>query len=406
MIFNSYKIIAFNEFLTGIGLSDVYIKYLQYLPLFSVFFIISFLMTPWIGYLAKKFNILDLPAEQRKNKKLLNKYDIPERHIHQNARALLGGLTTTIGIILLIFFITGINDLTLPILTGVLVITFVGFIDDKVSLPPQYQFFFFFIALTIVAISKIDLININNPITKHILNLSWFSFQTQTFPFPISLVLPGDIIFIFFGLIIINALKWVGGSDGLIEANSIIAYVVVLIIGIRHQQTLTILLSLTILASISGFIPYNLPKAYIQSGSIGKTLYGYLLVILSILNGSKLATSIIVLSLPLADFLLVILFRYKKYKPKNLLDLMRRNDTTHFHHNLLQLNYNPSQILLIEIGITLTFGIVAVFTAGAMKLLALFTIFLITLLGILIIKTRVMSKKNIKKDSPEKKYSY
>lgn len=399
---------TFNNSLSQIGITAVYIKYLQYLPLLALFTSLSILITPWIGKLAYTLKILDLPAHMRKNVKMFNKFDKPERHIHKEPRALLGGLMTTLNILLLFTFITGLNKSTIPILTGVLIITLFSFFDDKINLPPRYQLLGQLFALTAVAISSINWTIVNNPITHNTISLNWFSIQWINSIYPIFITFPGDILFIIMGLIIINALKWVGGSDGLIESNSVLMFLVIFIIGIRHQQELTVLTSIAIIGTLLGFLIYALPSAYIESGSIGKTLYGYLLTVLAILNGSKLATIIMVLALPLADFILVVIYRYRAHKPKNVLELMRINEATHFHHVLLKLGFSQVQLLLIEISITLFASIMAIITFGAMKLLALFITFLVTFLIIILMSRRsgIRQIKKSAKESPEKRYSY
>lgn len=402
----NYISISFNTLLSNAGINSVYIKYLQYLPLFLLFLLLSLLITPWIGYLANKWKILDLPAHMRKKTKYFNKFDKPDRHIHKEPRALLGGLIIPINLLVLFILITNFNSNILAIFIGVLIITIFSFFDDKVNLPPRYQFLGQFLALTVVAISTINLSVINNPLTHNVINLSWFSLQTNSKFFPLFITFPGDFIFIALGMVIINALKWVGGSDGLIESNSIIIFLIILIISIRHQQLLSILIATTLLATLFGFLPYALPPAFIESGSIGKTLYGFLITVLAILNGSKLATSIIVLALPLTDFLLVIIYRYRAYKPKNLLELMRINEAVHFHHILLKLGYTQKQLLLIEVSITLIAGIIAISTFGATKLLALFITFLLVFLLILLLSKKANARQISKKESPEKKYSY
>jgi UDP-N-acetylmuramyl pentapeptide phosphotransferase/UDP-N-acetylglucosamine-1-phosphate transferase len=154
---------------------------------------------------------------------------------------------------------------------------------------------------------------------------------------------------------------------------------------------------------------FNLPPAKIESGSTGKSYYGLLLATLSIMNGSKLTSSIIVLTLPIVDFIIVVVNRYIKHKPKNLLSLMRINDTTHFHHKLMTLGLSSYQILLSELSFTVLVAVGAVLTTGAYKLLTLLISLLSALILILSISFKTKKTKKYvppKKSSPEQRYQY
>jgi hypothetical protein len=74
---------------------------------------------------------------------------------------------------------------------------------------------------------------------------------------------------------------------------------------------------------------------------------------------------------PVIDFAYVILKRLITYKPKSFFELMRINDANHLHHQLMKLNLTRSQIVLIEMAITLLIGALAVLSTGAIRYFAL-----------------------------------
>jgi UDP-GlcNAc:undecaprenyl-phosphate GlcNAc-1-phosphate transferase len=127
------------------------------------------------------------------------------------------------------------------------------------------------------------------------------------------------------------------------------------------------------------------------------------------LNNTKFPASKMILALPMIDFFFVIVKRYIIHKPKNLLDLIRINDTNHLHHQLITIGMSARQIVLIETSATLLIGLLAVLTTGAMNFffLIFFAFLVITgTLGLHIISTLKQKNTKPKKESPESKYSY
>jgi UDP-N-acetylmuramyl pentapeptide phosphotransferase/UDP-N-acetylglucosamine-1-phosphate transferase len=114
-----------------------------------------------------------------------------------------------------------------------------------------------------------------------------------------------------------------------------------------------------------------------------------------------------ILGLPLLDAIYVLIRRILVHKPKSFGELMKINDTTHFHHQLLKLNLSRRQILLVEGGIALIIGSIAIATTGAMRFFGL--ILALTIIVILIVFINLKAnKKELKKkeETPESKYSY
>ncbi len=385
-----------------------YLKYLELLPVILISFLLAFLLTPLIGHLAIKFKITDDPNGLRTAR--FNKYDNPERHIHKKRTPYLGGLAVLIPLIigLLIFFKP--NDITVPLLIALLILIVAGILDDVFNLPPQVQLGLQIIASTIIAASVADLTFVNNPFGG-IINLNFAQLSGTFLKLNWRLVFVGDLLIIPWIILCINAVKWVGGSDGLMEGNMLIAYILLMLLGIRDQNVLITVLSAIMTGGISAFLIFNFPPAKIFSGSTGKTVFGFLIATLAFIQGAKFATAILILALPLIDSLFVLVKRYIDYKPKNLLQLMRYNDTNHLHHQLLEMNFSARQVLLIELSITLLTGSIAVVTVGAFKFFAILIVGLMLIIGILLIhrkaqKEKIKKQEEVKKQTPESKYSY
>lgn len=392
-------------------LPPAYYKYLQFTPLFVIGLVTSLLLTPLIGQLAKKFNILDLPSDLRENSNKLNNHDDPERHIHENPTPFLGGLSVIAPLIVICLLFLKLTPTTIPIILGLTILCIGGFLDDKYNIPSVWQLVIQLTAAFIIVLSPIDVNFINNPFNGYFhLDILKYTFEFANLP--LSLVLPGDILIIPWIILFINALKWVGGSDGLIETNSIIAFSLLFVLGIRNESTVMATISIVTVGLILGVLYFNFPPAKIFTGSIGKTAYGFLIATLALINGAKFATTLIILALPIVDALITLITRYVKHKPKNPIDLMRINDKSHIHHQLMELGLKPIQILMVETAIALIVGSLAIFTTGANKLLALILSIGIVTTIISVIRIRSAQKQNQKpkvienEESPESKYSY
>jgi len=112
------------------------------------------------------------------------------------------------------------------------------------------------------------------------------------------------------------------------------------------------------------------------------------------------------LAIPILDAIYVIAYRAFTYKPKNPIELMRINDTSHLHHRLLKLNLSGKKVLLLETSISLVIGSFAILATGAYRYFALIFSIAFVLAFIVFIHYRANRKVEEKKKSPESKYSY
>ncbi len=388
-----------------------YAKYFRYLPYAAFFFLISVLLTPLFGKIATLANIFDLPPHERKLKKTLNKHDNPDRHIHKRRVPFLGGLAVVIPFIIYLFIFIPENPSTvLPLLVGTLILVISGLVDDILNLPSTIQFLIQLLAGLIIALCITDLTVITMPFNIEI-PLDLVTLQGSILGMPLSLVLPGDLFLVFWIMVCINAVKWMGGSDGLLESNCIVALMALYLLGVREYNFLIIFFSISLIGSMSGYLVYNYPPAKIFTGATGKMVYGYILAVMSIIGEAKFATTLIILALPIMDFTYVIIKRYIVYRPKNPLQILRINSRDHLHHKLLDLGFSPKKVILIEVSAMLTIGSLGFLAIGANRFFLLVLLITAGLAGIFtldLLRKKAISRQKIQKDtqSPESKYSY
>jgi UDP-GlcNAc:undecaprenyl-phosphate GlcNAc-1-phosphate transferase len=384
-----------------------YFRYIQFLPVFLISLAVSLLITPIVGHIAKVYRIVDIPGRGRRTK--LNRFDNPERHIHRKRTPNLGGLAVIVPFLVYLILFFSPSVAISAFFIAVLLLTIVGVLDDIYNLPASVQMGAHIIAAVIIGFAVVDLPAVTNPFGGQ-LDLSWFDITIPMFNSPLIFVFPGDLFVIPWLILCVNALKWVSGSDALLEGNMIVILILIAVLGVRNQLGAIVAMSVLLAGGITGFTVFNFPPAKIFSASVGKTLFGFIVGVLAILNSTKIATTILILALPLTDALFVIVKRYISHRPKNLFDLMRINDKEHLHHQLIKMNFSARRILLVEASITLFFGLIAVLTTAALRLFLLFFGLLIVTLGILYVNYRANKQKDDAPpepgDSPESKYSY
>lgn len=387
---------------------EAYAEYAQYLPLLVIMFLLSYILTPLIGHLANKYGVISLPGHKRKN--LWNKYEDPTRHTHTREVPLLGGLAVVLPLLIISSLIFTLHGDVVYLLLGILILMVSGILDDKYNMPATYQFLFQAAAALFVSFSLVNFTSLKIPFDG-IIYLDWNTIDFTVLGNPASLSLPGDILMIFWIIGFINAIRWSAGVDALMEGNLIVAFGLMYIVGIRTGAIVVALVSLMLVGGLSGFIVFNLPPAKIYSGSVGKTIYGFIAASLAIIGNTKLATSTLILLLPIADAIYVVIRRYFKHRPKNPFEVLRLNGRDHLHHQLVDIGLSKKQILLVEGSLTLLIGSIAVLIAEAYRyFMIVFIVFiLVGAIAIMhLVKARVVKKRSSKgdKDTPESKYSY
>jgi len=349
-IFLQKLLTHFSDFIS----SDSYSKYLDFWPILLLGIGVSLVLTPLVGYLAQKYDVTYKPFSKRKEKD----FDNPQKAMHE-------GITPSIFVAILIFF--KLDSFTIPILIALGILIIGSFLDDVLNLPAKVQFLYQILAALVISFSIINLTNISF-FNIELQSLTW---DFSIFHIQQSFVFPGDLILFVWILVCINAVKWTAGSPGIVEANSLIIFALIFVIALRESAIFSSTLSILAVGLLMVLVIFAFPHQKIMSGSSGKTVYGFLICILAIIADSKMSTTLMLLALPLIDFIYVIVKRLFILKPKNLLNLLRINDTNHLHHQLLKLNISRKQVVLLEMSATLLLGSFAILTTGAIRYFAL-----------------------------------
>ncbi len=349
----------------------------------GVGFIISLLVTPTVIKFAKNLNIVDYP--DRPHPAIIHNKPIPRG----------GGVAVLISIFATYFFFTLLNaHLITKQLVGVFlgagVVVVVGVLDDKLDLNPYIRLASNFLAAGVVVAFGVGITSIFNP----------FGGQIRFDEFIIKVVVPNGAIFggthsiillaDLFAFVwiawLINALNWSSGVDGQLSGIAAIAAVTLGFVATKYLAVDPTQIPLAVLAFATagaylGFLPWSFYPQKIMPGYSGGALAGFLIAVLSILAGGKLAVVLIVLAVPLMDGVWAIGRRVLKRR------LPVWGDREHLHHQLLNLGWKIPQIALFYYFVTIVLAAFALTLGSRGKFFAIIMIFIILLAVLITIAT-------------------
>jgi UDP-GlcNAc:undecaprenyl-phosphate GlcNAc-1-phosphate transferase len=324
---------------------------------------IAILLTFLTKKLAARFSILDLPDHARK--------------LHSNPTPLLGGAAVYLSILiaLLIYFQFGRPDFNIVpvrffcgIIFGGLVLIIGGAFDDKYNLPPKILWLFPALASLIVVWSGIGvgITKISNPFGSPI--FIGYNFQFLIFNFQLSAFL---VWLWMMGMTFTT--KLLDGLDGLCSGVGLIGALTMFALSLTSKvnQPITASIAIIFAGALLGFLFYNFNPASIFLGEGGSTFVGFMLGVLSIILGAKIATALLVMGIPILDVAWAILRRiiYNRSPFKG--------DRQHLHFRLLDIGLSQKQAVLVLYAISAIFGGTAIFLHSYGKLIDLVILFLV-----------------------------
>lgn len=328
--------------------------------------IVSFLATvcsfPLTIKLAKKFKLLDNP-ETRPH----------PAHTQERIVPRAGGLPVFIGITISMLIFTPFKSYTVGILAGLFILLLVGLLDDKhQKLSPYLRLLAQFIAAAVAIGSGIGIDFITNPFGGII--------HLDATP---QIALLANVLAVIWIVWVMNMINWSKGVDGqmpgIITVSALILGLLSLKLNLSSDPTQTNLAKLSFItaASAFGLLIFNWHPAKIFPGFSGSTILGFMIAILAILSGGKLATAGLVLLIPATDFAYTFFRRLLQGKSPVW------GDRGHLHHKLLEKGFSHEQIALFYILGSVILGAAALNLSSSGKLFAALLVGLSLLGGIL-----------------------
>lgn len=144
-----------------------------------------------------------------------------------------------------------------------------------------------------------------------------------------------------------TAINLIKDIDGLAVGVGLVATCATFVFALLQHNFLLAVAALPLAGSILGFLPYNLSSTTILLGESGSMLIGFMLGCYSILWGQKsgpvpgLPATLLVLSVPLFDAMLVVARRFLRRQP------LGTTDATHIYHRLIHRGLTPRKVILV-----------------------------------------------------------
>lgn len=168
-----------------------------------------------------------------------------------------------------------------------------------------------------------------------------------------------------------NAMNWFDGLPGLNVGISGVGFLTLGLLGVvkpelwfdPNHYSLTLINFYA--AGICGGAFWFYLKGKIVLGDSGSQVLGWLLAVMAVFSGAKIATTLMVLSLPLLDMAWVIFRRIFLQRQSPF-----KGDLFHLHH-LLATRAQAQNVTLALVGCSFLLGLAAVFTPADYKLLGL-----------------------------------
>lgn len=284
--------------------------------------------------------------------------EVRARDVHSTPTPRLGGVAMYLGILIAVLVATAVPDLAgvfaertqlWALLGACTLIAVVGVLDDLLDLDWMVK-----LAAQLAAAGL----------------LAWQGVQIVSLPFGDTLVVGSPavnfVLTVFLMTLVMNAVNFVDGLDGLVAGVAIISnsvffvYTQLLTAQVGHDSSIALaaLIAAIVVGVALGFLPFNWHRARMFMGDTGALLIGLLMAMSTVsvtgqLNPGALDQKLVlasyipiilpmaVLVVPLADFTLAVLRRLRAGKSPFEADRM------HLHHRLLDMGHSPVQAVLI-----------------------------------------------------------
>ncbi len=315
--------------------------------------VVTAISVPFVIKFAKKVHLMDDP-KTHKHPAILHTKPIPRA----------GGLALFIGIAVTSLIFLPLDSFLRTVLIGSLLVVFTGILDDKFDLSPYLRFLLNILAAGIAVYGGVEIPLITNPLGGILQFTGWEFPILNLFVIQIS-----DVLAIIWIVWVMNMLNWSKGVDGQLPGIAAISAIVIGIASLRFatldQVNVTASqLSFIVAGASLGFLIFNFYPAKIFPG-YSATILGYLLGILSITSGVKLATAVLVMGVPTVDALITITRRLISGKSPFW------HDRGHLHHLLLNYGMGHRSIAVFYWLMSLVLGVVALSASSRGKVFAI-----------------------------------
>ncbi|MBU0578661.1 undecaprenyl/decaprenyl-phosphate alpha-N-acetylglucosaminyl 1-phosphate transferase [Patescibacteria group bacterium] len=282
----------------------------------------SFLLAPLVIRFYRSHNWVDDPHKSKHAKKT---------HLLPVPRG--GGLVVYAGILLASLIFLQIDKYLIGILLGGLLLVIGGVLDDIFDIHPLLRLGINILSALIVVGFGIGIAYVTNPFGPGVIHLNWPQIPIFLFGKTRTIWILADLFALLFIVWNMNIVNWAKGVDGQLPGFVSIAAIMIGLLSYQFiddpTQFNTAHLSFIVAGAYLGLLFWNWYPQKMMPGYGAGSLAGYLLSILAILSGAKVATILMILAIPTADAIFTILRRIVAGKSPFW------GDRGHLHHKLM-----------------------------------------------------------------------
>jgi UDP-GlcNAc:undecaprenyl-phosphate GlcNAc-1-phosphate transferase len=348
-----------------------------------VCFLGTLFFSPVVANVARRFGVMDQPGSL-------------ERKRERRPTPLWGGVAI---IVVLSVVILGLHHLGLlphglvawntivGLLIGGGVLLIGGMLDDRYALPPWAQVLWTIVAVSIVVLSGVTISTLRNPFGG-LVSVAGTEFELGVFlGHAFRLHVPGDALAFVWILTLTYTTKVLDGLDGLVAGLTTIAAVLIIGVALRPElnQPDVAVLAAAGAGAFAGFLVWNAPPATVFLGEAGSTFAGFFLGSIAVISGSKVATTLLILGVPIVDLALVVLGRLRDGKRVVV------GDGRHLHFRLLAAGVSEKNAVLFFYTAAILFGLVGLLASTAAKIVSF-----LLLSGIMVFVSRSLERRGKK----------
>ena len=326
-------------------------EFIQGILVFSVAFIVTFLMVPVSKRIALKIGAIDYPSDGRINTKPIPRCGGIALYCGLLAAVLVMFIGTSFfnWEMLNLYFLQEVNY---PLFfAGVTLIFAVGLVDDIVQLSPAKKLVGQVLAAIVVVFAGVSISVIKSIAGTAFINLGWLDY-------PISVV---------FLVVFVNIINLIDGLDGL--AAGIVAIIALsLLYMVLQRGNMTLAFACVALIAIClAFLFYNFAPASIFMGDSGSYLLGLILGVIAIsgvMRTQSLMVSlvpIVIAGIPILDTLSAVIRRIRGHEP------VQKRDLEHIHHRLVGVGLKQREAVFILYTCSLVLAVIGIFVSNVSR---------------------------------------
>lgn len=334
---------------------------MTYFFLFLFALTLSFWLTKAVRILALRCKVVDVPDSDRK------------RHVRPTP--LLGGVAIFMALAIILFWQRDLlvsGDLTfyhwLGVLVGAGFLIVGGILDDKYNLNFKQQIIWPILASLAVIAGGVGIEKITNPVSGLFFLNTWQVPLGVWFGQAYYFEILSDLFTFVWLMGMMYTTKLLDGVDGLVASVAGVGALVIFLFTVttRYYQPDIAVAALVLAGACAGYLLLAWPPAKIFLGEGGSLLLGFVLGVLSIISGGKIAIALLIMGIPILDVVWTIVRRASQGK-----NPFKSADRGHLHFRLLDSGLSARKTVLIYCLVATVFGLSALFLQAKGKMAAL-----------------------------------